>query len=960
MVSEWITDPVWVGKCADILCSTPGDNRRYGPVKGCDRAYEEDLNGTPAWICHRITTGLRPELYARITRTKSVPFNAVEARLKFDVYSRRQWWTDPDCNSSQEVRDPPPFTSIPYSYPGNIIPEGHVEPAGTWYCVDYYCDREVGPYDVGGDKFCGQYQCRAEQGYAWPHLKAMHGNDGSGGNNSAEIELTLEPFDRSEDKSKIATSWIVASASPKEGKAGRGYTAGENGDVFLVDFDPAWMPPSRPLYGQYINPFPLNDYCATLDWRDDLNNTLLNGEFPIQRLRVTEVDDKGGIVSLEVVPWRKDPEYRNLECKERITDREQKTKYYAAYTRVLCHPQCVDIPGEGYSIGDKIEWFCTDPACVTASGRNAVAYVTDVDDKGGVLDWHIKGSDICMYGYGGHMCGFDPEYEFPNLGRLDCAADGYPQTEVNGQDERGAYKFDGKRLCELSWRGYGNPARAAATVEELGGFVLWQANRSTYTTCQITIAGSPCRTTLNVGLSPYKYESFGFLADIDDETQASSWQNQLLLWFRPYPKCYGGGAVIEATYGVEQSPAKIGGPLLSASVIEPGGGWAFRDKYHTPPVLPTAVPNIGSGSGAKILVFAFASVTNFPAMGYSATESHKASSSRFAYFPVEDAIIDADHKGKGYEVGQRFEVKPVRGGPYVDPWSVGGGDDPDASPNGNWYSGRFSSELTESGHLSTSFLDGTLPSQGDKSRQSVCLLEISSVDSDGGITGLEVIHGGLMYKSVWAGGVKHPDVGTSVTSDTGSGGSFSVTVNTNHSSELFGKITSARIDSGGEQYADAKGGIMWELLDLGIGGEICQASTLMSNIKWDGWLYDPTDSSKSTHVLIGGSLPPVVKRSTSIVFDECYHALLNKTYPLYRAWGMNALEGDRSAAETVGTLVEMWPTTYALFRKKDAIPYEDGSYQNSDYTIIEWGFSMTLSATIPATCPDHTNGRTSI
>jgi len=674
---------------------------------------------------------------------------------------------------------------------------------------------------------------------------------------------------------------------------------------------------------------------------------------------VSGVDENGSITAVELVPWYRTPEFKPGQCVDEITQRSKKTKFWATYNRVLCHPRSVDIPGEGYSVGNSIEWYCTDPNCETY--EPAVAYVTDVDDKGGVLDWRIRGSDICMYGYGGYSCGMRRTTRTPGP---TAAADEYPQA-----DDRGSYKFDGKRLCELRWTGTGNPVRAAGRVQMLSQ-QDYLKNVGTLTSVDLNITRSPCRTGLNVYVMPYRYESLAFLSLLEDTNPGI--QNQLLKWFPPYPRCEGGGAVLSVTCGDSNDPLEcFGGPIVGGDVVEPGVGYAFADKRHVHPVLDKNVPSIsgenGTGSGAVISSFDFSSVMGFPAVGYATGEAYQPASDRFAYYPVSGATIDSSLRGSGYEVGMEFDVKPVDGVEFTDAWSAEGGDNPDISTNGNWYGGRFASQLTEDGMMSPEFDGENNPQFGTETRNPWCRLRVSGVDTNGGITDLEVIHGGMMFKPEWSQGFKHPSVATLVLSDTGHNATFDVSVDDNINSAGFGGVNGVAISNGGVGYANPEGGWMWELLDVNVGPEVFSApASLMAHINWSGWLNDPFDSENSSGILVQGDHPPVVPRRAACCIGECYHPLLNRTYALHRVWNMNPLQGNESTDNVWNdygngaSLVDGWPPyDYGIYRNKNAeVDSYWGTYPHSSYTIVEWGMTLTLSAEATTPCPDHSNGRT--
>jgi hypothetical protein len=965
------SDPV-----ASFACnSKPPEGFTYGPA-AADRVYQEDFN-EEGMVLLRQVPGLRPELKARVIRSSAVAGKRVDANLRFDVYCRRRWMTVGEPCNKEIIYE---FVCS-QKYPVLASPP---EQPGTWYCVDYACGpRYYGPQEY--EPFdCEQYQCTAPQGYAWPHLKVFPEGHG---NTSANLSITLTGAEWSPDIAADPTAWEVTGVEIK--RSGSGYQVGQ---FMYVDFDPIW---TVKLTGQYINPFPNKDpLCQTpITWEDDYGKQLIGGFFPIQRIRISSVNDSGGITGVEIVPWYKEPEYKAGGCTERIQGKANKTKYYPRYTRILCHPQSVDTPGTGYKVGDRIEWYCTDPACVT--GVAAKAYVTDVDENGGVLDWHIKGSDICMYGYGGFKCGEAWEGDdVPELARADCAGDGYPY----GDDERGAYKFDGKRLCSLIWSGQGNPVRKANTISRgfTGDDIAWyQANASTTTACNVHVVGSKCRTTLGVYLIEYKYTSHLFLVDWESE-EGPPWQSELLSWFLPYPKSDGGGAVLDGTYGQEVNPTRLGGPITSAFVVEGGAGYAFLDKSHTQPILSKVVPSIGEGTGAEIDSFSFGAVNGFPAIGYASNELHVPSSSRFSYFPVTGATIKSTKRGSGYVVDQEFDVSPEGGVQYSSAWEEGGGDDPDAYPNGCWYGGRFSSELTDSGHLSTPLVaGGANPEKGDKTRESLCRLRVSEVNATGGIVSLSVVHGGMMYRTIWGGGVRHPDARAYIASDGpgydgnvlggGHDGEIRVTVNASSTSPTFGQITGVTIVKAGREYADPKGGMVWELREVALGGEIFSATAnLMALFPWG--MINSYEGVESEYILVGGTMPPVVRRSTACAFSECYHSLINATYGLCRMYSPTERTSAKFFANEKGSLVghktngweyaDEWlgmnvtflsappGNNYGVFRRRSAVPKEQYfyglRYSLSDFMVIEWDQTLSLQATTATVCPDHSDGRTAL
>jgi len=358
-------------------------------------------------------------------------------------------------------------------------------------------------------------------------------------------------------------------------------------------------------------------------------------------------------------------------------------------------------------------------------------------------------------------------------------------------------------------------------------------------------------------------------------------------------------------------------------------------------------------------------VTSFPAVGYASGEAFVPGADRFSYFPVSSVVVDSNNRGSGYAVGQEFDVMPAGGVAYSNAWADGGGDDPDSCPNGNWYSGRYAT-VNEDGRMATAIGGSTMPAWGTISKYPYCKLRVSEVNSTGGIVSLEVVEGGMMYRSEWTDGVRHPDVSTYITTDTGSGGEFSITINTDKTSPLFGSVTGVTIDAGGSEYADPPSGWMWEIMDIPVGGEAFSApARMMSKKDWSVFT-----NSNSPYELVMGTHPPTVPRSASCLIGDCYHSLLNRSYAMTRTWMMYPLYGldrtdniwtnDNNGAE----VVDGWPPyDFALYRDT-RIPAEglraDGSvrYPSRAYQIIEWGFTLSLSAPTPSTCADQSDGRT--
>jgi len=886
-VTGWEVDPGVVAKCsvpgASKLCQNPGDGVGsivYGPAGNqYGRVRLTDQNGT--YVCHRNKSDLRPEFVATVIRSAPSLPEDTDARIVFDVFCRRMWQYVPDCggyviiNLTCAVSDTPPEDP----------------PEGIFYCIDYRCGPRVpGPFTGDAStSVCDQYKCTAHEGTVWPHLLAFDDT----GNYSADLKLVLVPdayFKNTEyyyqgAKPQKAMTWKIKDVVIEDG--GNGYSVG---DFFTVDFDPMWMSDLEEggTGGGELNiGFPQNDWeCFgyPLTWKDkyglEPEQTPGGGKIYRQRLRVSKVDEEEGgvILELEIVPWFRTPEFRPGQCIDELPN-SKKTPYYPAYTRVICHPNSVDIGGVGYRVNDQIKFSPISPGVVTET--EAIAKVVDVDDDGAVLDWEIKGSDSYYYGFG--------------MENPACAIWGQP-------DQRGAYRWPDKYwLCELYWHGVGVPVRSVNNYGD--GFTGYGSviNTGTLTELTVSIARVPCRTAISVWLVPYKYSSLSF--EISSEDEDATADVVALKKFPPYPKCFGGGAQITPVIGTPGgNESAIGGPLVGGEVKSGGDYYAFVDKTHIAPVLPKDVPNIGQGTGAKILSFAFGQVSNFPFPGYAAGELYVPSPSRFAYFPVTSATIDGNNRGTGYEIGQEFEVKPVGGVAFSHPWRKTGGDDPDLIQDGAWYA---SQRTTPSGHIPST------PEQeaGASQREGTCTLRVADVNEDGGIISLEVVHGGMMFRPQWASGVRHPDVMVVVNSDTGQGARATVTIDTNKNSTTFGEVTGCSIVQipvteatdplhppepgenpvpwplGGRDYANPPSGFMWEMNNIVVGTVMGEPATMMSYIDWHNFVYNAYHPSKSPYVLHEGGLPPFHRRAEHCSLDECYHGLLNRSYPLYRIYG---------------------------------------------------------------------------
>ena len=1008
-VTGFNADAAFAEKCeegaTELLCQKPPggmDSIVYGPAGAHSRypgrkTWLPDYNNS--YICHRLTSDMRPEFTATVNRATSSAAHDIDARLVFDVFCRRNWQFSVNCNNyiiqslSCAVSDTPPENP----------------PGGSWYCIDYRCGPRQ-PANAEEPGICEQYKCTAHEGTVWPHLIAIPPEE----NFTANLRLILVP-----DKLYRNTEYGYQAAKPQKPiswrvgmvkilNPGRRYEVGQS---FKVDFDPFWM--NSLSGGEILLTFPdLDAACLNfpITWRDKYGAGPevdgLGVKRYYQSLRVTKVNDSGGIVELEIVPWFRNPEFVAGACFVPVSA-NNRTAHYPSYARVICHPNSVDIGGTGYEIDDTITFTPISPGVEVHAA--AIAKVVDVDDDGAVLDWQINGSDIWRYGFG--------------MGNMFCY--------LLSPDERGAYRWANKTdLCYLHWQGVGVPVRQA-DMSEIAGF---HVNTGGLTQVSVTVKRVPCRTTISVIVNPYKYESLSF--EVFASSQEADQKTKLLKRYRPYPKCPGGGAQITPIIGADGgNESAIGGPLTGGQVKSGGGYYAFVDKRHVEPILPKAVPDIGEGSGAVIGLFVLQQVLGFPRPDYADGELHEPAADRFSYFRVTDVTIESG--GSGYEAGQDFEVKPEGGQQYANAWGRSGGDDPDANPNGAWYEGQ---NLNSAGHVPLELVvnGNSVIQEAFAHRDGVCRVLITDVDENGAILELQVLSGGLMYRTVWANGVRHPDVSVYTGSDTGFGARATVAINTDKTSATFGEVTSCTIVQipigeaqdplhstqqnpvaiplGGRDYANPKSGMMWEMENIEVGSTFGGSpATMLSYVPWHGWVYDAYHPENSTHDLIQGSHPPFHRRAEHCTLNECYHSLLNRSYPMYRLWtgmSVNGPYGQGGAPGAIGTPDRVESTNlcdqgqglnslsplpsgsqfvngnpkgpFGLYRLKgkvsevyapgpqgvecDSLNYElwrqpfNGPTANvGDYVVIEHGYSVSVAATIPVypNCPDKDDGRTS-
>lgn len=957
-----------------LLCTRPTpDGLHSGPCAGnglspATLTNENDLNGT--YICHRPDTYVRPEIRCRINRQvprdPAIAPGVTEAVLLYDVAPRRTWVYRPER---------------PYECWDVLFP-----PDNDWYCIDYRCGKRNPWYSTHGFGICERGKCTVTaQGMTKPHLYPYHVQTRTGQprNQSADLRMRLVPRDYSSElHGRFPVWWKVGTVDIADG--GSGYEVGE---FFEVDYDY-----SRTLFGgEIMTVFPYYEICGGLPyrptWIDKYGYT--GTEVPqddgttaaklFQRLRISEVDENGGIVSVEVVPIYKHPDYSDGTC---MHEYNPPREYFVGYGRLLCHPTSVLFGGRGYTVGDSIEFYCED-GCEEITP--AIATVVDVDEKGSILDWQIRGSDFFRY--------VIEDFCNPNDTATGCvpvcaAMEGEP-------DERGKYRWKAKVLCDLTWHGEGVPARAAslpsvALANKVSDAdIPWThevANLSGLTTITPRISRHNCETAVEIVVNVWPY---GLLSESSDKAV------RVLYLFPPYPACHGGGAAIKPLFGSwGANESDFGSSLVGASVIAGGAGYCYREKHHVEPDLPLDVPAIGQGSGARLSGFTFSSVNNYPNPA-AAYGDNAPAATRFSYFPVTAATIDPLHRGTGYDVGQTFEVMPVGGRAVSDLWAVTGGDTPESCPNGAWYDGERA-VVNAAGYFSIAFDPVTGHYlEAVEQRHPTCTLRIADVNQDGGITELEVVNGGMMFKAVYDAGKRNPDAILWLSSTLGYGADVAGTFQTNAEAERFGSLVSVSVvtpaagdpkhpgqsmPSGGRDYANRDAGYFWMLDDLAVGGPVCPEWRLLAHLGWAGRTLvgggsgDPTGATTpqarnpqpnaepvvprnflhelySTHDVVDGSMPSFVPRSTTCVFTDCYHDLLTRTYPLVKVWGGSCLQNGVDGIG--GPLAPVSAGSYAVLRRKGKT---SETAQGSDYVVVEWGPTVSFSYTPSSPCPGVHDG----
>lgn len=225
-----------------------------------------------------------------------------------------------------------PFQTLWADSDGDEVLDPTWDGRGDRFCVDYVCNPREYPPDPFGNRSIFRYNCMSPPGIAPPKLRA------TGGTGGAQIDFVIEPAGAT---SSLDTLWQVASVSVKTPGSGA-----EEGDVFTIDF--------------YEDPPRGGEFCDSAE---------------PQTAVVTSVGASGQVLEVMLVE-----------------EEGGKRPFYARY---LCHPNGVALRGSGYSEGDEIEWHIVDQPPELGGGvaveyYRAKAIVTEVDENGGIIDWHIR------------------------------------------------------------------------------------------------------------------------------------------------------------------------------------------------------------------------------------------------------------------------------------------------------------------------------------------------------------------------------------------------------------------------------------------------------------------------------------------------------------------------------------------------------------------------------------------
>jgi len=262
---------------------------------------------------------------------------------------------------------------------------------GYWN-LDYPCEPKS--YDFA----CECVICAFDYGTVAPKLRAYYtGQTGEDGNTQqsggdAVIKYTVRPYCsqlglggtgvhwQGSGSNQVAGLWYVASVSVDENQRGADYRVG---DEFVFNF---YEIPVRG--GEYI---------------------IGSGRYPgpLQRAKVTKVGDDGEILEIVLVLDEDTPDLYTA-CANGSRNPLLFTPWVPLYGRFLPHRQDTAIPGNGYIEGDIIEFenIGAPPQMPLPTGHRyypyvrtdsryrslAKATVMEVDNRGGIKEWHMCGA----------------------------------------------------------------------------------------------------------------------------------------------------------------------------------------------------------------------------------------------------------------------------------------------------------------------------------------------------------------------------------------------------------------------------------------------------------------------------------------------------------------------------------------------------------------------------------------
>lgn len=429
------------GTYQDLFVSTAGNfiPSAQRSLHGSTNLYAPDLNNRP-FVLHRVYANAQPRLRPVVSRSRTPPTNVplVDAQLLFDLKNYTIWRPElAEFPGAGQVEWNPETLEMEAVGLDNTI-------NGNWtvWRVDYPCLPEYGPSE-----------CAGEPGsLVAPKLRAFsNGAAGVGAVIKHVIQPVLNPIQWdpgpepenitwqnarvSEGYIDVGSMWCVSSVSIDGDAGGVGYKVN---DEFYFDF---YETPARG--GEMRTP--ISD--------------------SYQRVRVTSVNQAGKITGLQLYP----PPVAGSEC----------PAYTTTYGRLLNHRSAVAIAGTGYVEGDILEWNCVDgkpsgsgefPYAKTSLGcrttTKARATVTEVDCRGGIVDWF--------------MCGAQ------NI--FDAYAAAPPPCVPPNRDDRGEYS-DIQYLyrCDYYYVGF-LPVRYSYAFEEYGAG-----------------GDDPCKPCCRVGPPPRNY-----------------------------------------------------------------------------------------------------------------------------------------------------------------------------------------------------------------------------------------------------------------------------------------------------------------------------------------------------------------------------------------------------------------------------------------------------------------------